>query len=408
MWMGLDRKPRLKDYFSSNMLYRSDVNKKVRMSRIRFELLLANIHFSDNEHADNGNRLCKIQPLEKLLILKFQEAFVPNKNVCIDETMIPFRGRLSFRQYIPGKRHKYGVKLFKLCGEKGYTHNLKIYSGKEQTPTEKPVATKVVLELMQPLLDSGRVLCTDNFYTSVSLAHELLARNTHLIGTLRKNRKFNPRPVIDAKLRKGGMIAKESSTKVIVGKWKDKRDVLFLTTESVPELVEVQTKKGEVQKPSTIVQYNGIKSFIDVSDQKASYSTAVRRGIKWYRKVAIELLANTAVVNALIAFQSVTGKNIDITSFREKIITAIFEERSSSLVEVHLLPQVEVQRNHKPIEVESRGRCTRCYKMNSERNGRAYAMKMTPRLKTRCQACDEKFLCLKCFFETHNCAKKSK
>jgi hypothetical protein len=60
MWMGLDRKPRLKDYFSSNMLYRSDVNKKVGMSRIRFELLLANIHFSDNEHADNGNRLCKI------------------------------------------------------------------------------------------------------------------------------------------------------------------------------------------------------------------------------------------------------------------------------------------------------------------------------------------------------------
>jgi hypothetical protein len=83
------------------------------MSRIRFELLLANIHFSDNERAANGNRLSKIQPLQNLLILKFQKTFVPNKNVCIGETMIPFRGRLSFRQYIPGKRHKYGVKPFK-------------------------------------------------------------------------------------------------------------------------------------------------------------------------------------------------------------------------------------------------------------------------------------------------------
>jgi hypothetical protein len=89
-----------------------------------------------------------------------------------------------------------------VCGEKGYTHNLKMYSGKEHTATEQPIVTKGVLELMQPLLDSGRVLSTDNFYTSASVAHELLARNTHLIDTLRKNRNFNPRPVIDAKLKK--------------------------------------------------------------------------------------------------------------------------------------------------------------------------------------------------------------
>jgi hypothetical protein len=60
------------------MLHRSGVNKKVGMSRIRFERLLANLHFSDNERAANGNRLSKIRPLENLLIVKFQEAFVPN------------------------------------------------------------------------------------------------------------------------------------------------------------------------------------------------------------------------------------------------------------------------------------------------------------------------------------------
>jgi hypothetical protein len=35
--------------------------------------------------------------------------------VVIDKNVVPFRGRLLFCQYIPGKSHKCGVKLYKLC-----------------------------------------------------------------------------------------------------------------------------------------------------------------------------------------------------------------------------------------------------------------------------------------------------
>lgn len=90
--------------------------------------------------------------------------------------------------------------------------------------------------------------------------------------------------VTDAKLQIGVMVIRESNSHVIVEKWKDKRDVLFLTTESIPKMTDVHTKRSAVQKLSTIVQYNKTKSFIGISDQKASYSSAVRRGIKWYRK----------------------------------------------------------------------------------------------------------------------------
>ncbi|CAH1996558.1 unnamed protein product [Acanthoscelides obtectus] len=400
IWMGLDKKPTLKDYFSRNILHKNDLGKYIGMSRMRFELLLSNLHFSDNETTDRTNRIYKIQPLADGLITNFQAACIPKKDVCIDETMIPFRGRLSFRQYIPGKRHKYGVKIFKLCAEKGYTYNLKVYSGKEDNPTSQSVASRVVLELMEPLLDCGRLLCTDNFYTSVSLAHELLDRKTHLIGTLRKNRKFNPKPITDAKLEKGDLIVRENNTHVIVGKWRDKREVLFLTTKAVPEMTDVQTKRGVVKKPSTIAKYNSIKSFIDVSDQKASYSTTVRRGIKWYRKVAIEILTNTAVVNAHIAYQFFTKKTINITKFREELVNKLFNERHNIID----IPSEGISRNHKIIEITSRGRCTRCYKANSERNGRAYAMANTPRIKMHCQGCEHKFLCMKCFFDTHNCS----
>lgn len=279
IWMGLNPKPRLKDYWSKNFIHKCCIYQQTGMPRSRFEALLANLHFSNNELCPEGDRLFKLSALLDLCNKNFQAAYTPGEYVCIDETMIPFRGRLSFLQYIPGKRHKYGVKMFKLCGQGGYTFNAKIYAGKQLRPTNQPVASQVVMELMQPILQTGRTLVTDNFYTSVSLAHQLNDKNIHLIGTMRKNRKYNPKPVFQKKLKRGEMTALESNTKVIVGKWVDKRDVCFLTTKSIPEIIEVETKRGTKKKPSTIVEYNSAKSYIDVSDQK-SYSNPVRRSIK--------------------------------------------------------------------------------------------------------------------------------
>jgi len=78
----------------------------------------------------------------------------------------------------------------------------------------------------------------------------------------------------------------ESNTGVVVAKWKDKRDVLFLSTKHEPMMVDLSTKYGlKTSKPIAIVDYNEAKSYIDVSDQKASYASTIRKGIKWYRKV---------------------------------------------------------------------------------------------------------------------------
>jgi hypothetical protein len=90
--------------------------------------------------------------------------------------MVPFCGRLYFRQYIPGKRFKYGVKMYKLCAEEGYTWSVKVYCGRECAVTDITLTT--VLEMMEPVLNSGRTLFTDNFYTSVNLAHSLLEKQT--------------------------------------------------------------------------------------------------------------------------------------------------------------------------------------------------------------------------------------
>lgn len=69
------------------------------------------LHVTNNDTADTTNKLYKLGTVLDYLNEKFQSLYVPGENMCIDESMMPWRGRLSFRQYIPSKRHKYGIKF---------------------------------------------------------------------------------------------------------------------------------------------------------------------------------------------------------------------------------------------------------------------------------------------------------
>lgn len=58
----------------------------------------------------------------------------------------------------------------------------------------------------------------------------MIKGKTHLVGTLRTNRKVNPSESTNAKLNRGDIIVRQNQDKTIVLKWKDKRDVLMLNT----------------------------------------------------------------------------------------------------------------------------------------------------------------------------------
>jgi len=54
------------------------------------------------------------------------------KNISIDEGMIAFKGRLSFRQYLPAKPTKYGIKVWMAAdSSNGYVVNFSVYLGSE-------------------------------------------------------------------------------------------------------------------------------------------------------------------------------------------------------------------------------------------------------------------------------------
>ncbi|KAJ8931310.1 hypothetical protein NQ314_015791 [Rhamnusium bicolor] len=157
---------------------------------------------------------------------------------------------------------------------------------------------------MNNLFDSERTLFTDNWYTIVGLARKLAIRGGHLVGTLRSNRKCNPKNVITTSLNRGQIFGMVSDDVITVLKWKDKRNVLMLSTKHGIETTNI----GQRQKLVAIIDYNAAKSFIDVSDQRASYSSAVRKALKWYQKVAVEALMGTTIVNSLFFIIKSMGK----------------------------------------------------------------------------------------------------
>nr|CAH7756450.1 unnamed protein product [Callosobruchus chinensis] len=103
-YMGMVRMPSLENYWSNDELFHISIIPKI-MQRNRFQLLLRLWHFSDNKDCPEGDRLHKIKPLSDALVNNFQTIYTPGGRFCIDESVVPFQGRLLIKQYIDTKQN---------------------------------------------------------------------------------------------------------------------------------------------------------------------------------------------------------------------------------------------------------------------------------------------------------------
>ena len=83
------------------------------MSSRRFELLLKFLHLNDSKKQPGRgqpgyDKLYKVCPLLEAVVKNFQANYTPSENLSIDESMIGFKGRLTFLQYMPKKPQKWG------------------------------------------------------------------------------------------------------------------------------------------------------------------------------------------------------------------------------------------------------------------------------------------------------------
>lgn len=173
----------------------------------------------------NYDRLHKIRPMINHLKKKFKETFYPSRHLSVDESMIPFKGRSSMKQYMPNKPIKRGFKVWVLaCAETGYAVDFNVYTGKQESGAKKSfgLGENVVLSLSEDLQNKRYCIYFDNFFTSIPLLETLLEQGTFGTGTLRANRKHYAKEKlkIDKKMKPHEIdFIQQGDLSVI--KWKD-------------------------------------------------------------------------------------------------------------------------------------------------------------------------------------------
>ena len=109
--MGILKLPRRHHYWrTTKWLYKT--NFPSIMSRNKFDLMWRYLHLQDNAvPAPAGEKVWKLRWYIDYLTTRFQGVYTPYGHATIDESMIKFKGRLSFRQYLPAKPIKWGIKM---------------------------------------------------------------------------------------------------------------------------------------------------------------------------------------------------------------------------------------------------------------------------------------------------------
>lgn len=180
------------------------------MSAERFDFLLRCLRFDDKntrQQRRESDKLAPIRDFWEKFINNCQQWYKPGSYVTIDEQLLAFRGRCPFRMYMPNKPNKYGLKLVMMadCNTK-YMCNAIPYLGKNTNTGNEPLASYFVKEIAKPIYGSNRNITMDNWFTSVTLATELLKPPYKLtvVGTLRSNKREIPKEMQNNKNRPVG------------------------------------------------------------------------------------------------------------------------------------------------------------------------------------------------------------
>ncbi|ODM88279.1 PiggyBac transposable element-derived protein 4 [Orchesella cincta] len=116
-------------HWCQNPIYRSAIVPTI-MTSDRYKEVHKYLHFCNNDEQEEGDRLHKINQLWQMVNANMQRMFRPGRNVCVDESLVLFKGKLFWKQYIPNKASKFGMKIFSIGdSDTGYILFSIIYRG---------------------------------------------------------------------------------------------------------------------------------------------------------------------------------------------------------------------------------------------------------------------------------------
>ena len=228
-----------------------------------------------------------------------KKMYRPGCYMCVDEQLLPFRGRVSFRQYIPSKPDKYGMKFFLLVSKNShYIYNAIPYCGRNERETvHVGLASDIVKELCVPMYSSGRNITCDNYFTSADLAEYLSSKNLTLLGTMKQNRREIP-PVLFEGSHPIGSSTFAFHEKLTIVNFRAKRNKNVVLLSTMHADAEIDAESG---KPAMVLDYNATKGSVDAVDQMCHTYSVQRKTRRWPLAQFYNCL-NLAGINSFVIF----------------------------------------------------------------------------------------------------------
>lgn len=320
--MGLVQKHDISMYWSKDpTYYQPFFHESSCLPRNRFQLILSWFRCYDCNEVNGEDPLCKVRPFLAAVLVICKNNYMPHQELAVDESLLLYKGRLLFRQYMPNKKARCGIKLYCLAeSSSGYLWNFLVHSTAAQNSLfgmdapQLSLSERIVVELSQEILDLGyRVFC-DTWFSSVRLAEWLLQRGTTLTGTVRQQRGIpavlrnqTPQPPSSAFARRGDLLA----VKIVDRRTSGLKTVYMLDSAGSADCVQVTRKlrgglEQQILKSQTALEYNRCMGGVDRMDAGSEPYNPSRRTQKWFFKLASYLLLQL-VRNSWIAYRHLGG-----------------------------------------------------------------------------------------------------
>ena len=234
------------------------------MNLSRFNFFLRSIRFDDRSTFEERVKQDKFAAIRKLwndFIAQCVNSYIPGLHITVNEQLLAFRDKCALRMYIANKPAKYGIKLVMACDvQLKYMLNALPYFGKGTTRASpaSTLAYHLTKTLVAPYAPSNRNVSTDNWFTSMELAKDLMDNcGMTIVGTLRSNKKYLRAEIVDVRNR-----SKQSSAFLYYGNItllsyvpnkKKKKNVLLLSSMHHQQTIE------ENGMPEIVMYYNSTK-----------------------------------------------------------------------------------------------------------------------------------------------------
>jgi len=400
IYMGLEPKKKVTDYWSTNIFFSNSFVPLV-MSRNMFYFLCAALHIElkdndlnndfeeelevedDMDYEDNNevqqsqkNFNHKVEdPRKKVLMFiekicyNFKKYYYPDTDLCIDESLVYFRGRSSLKFYMPMKPHKWGFKFHMICESNShYVLDILFDAGKEYkdliTLPNHSFTESIIVRLTKYYSHNNHIIYFDSWYSSLSIFTKLKEMGIYATSILKNT--YNNIPL---------------SEYYNIYTIEDRKTLNFISN-----IHSDQIDSNSKNKPNIQYQYIKNAKSIDYINQYSAFHGNKKRSKKWWKKVFMFML-DVIISNSIVLKEKYTHKKVENKQFLENLIKQLvnYDDVETISVRPKIIPEkyLYLLHNIKKMSYKSQ-KCIECHKSCTY----------------KCQECD-KFIHPECFNNYH-------